>query len=67
MQARAYDVQISRVQKIRMRLGGSANLLEPFPERPRGMRRSTYYRLLARAMAAQERSIALDSDYLRRR
>ena len=42
---------ISRVQKARMRLGWSANLLERFPEKPRGMHRRTYYRLLARAMA----------------
>ena len=27
----------------------------------------TYYRLFAKAMAAQERSIGLDSDYLRPR
>jgi hypothetical protein len=57
---------ISRAQKLRMRLGGSANLLERFPPKPRGMHRRTYYRLLVRAMAAQERSIALESDYLRR-
>jgi hypothetical protein len=55
---------ISQAQKMRMRLGGSANLLAPFPERPRGMHRWTYYRLLARAMAAQERSIALMADWL---
>ena len=58
---------ISRAQKLRMRLGGSANLLEPFPERPRGMHRLTYYRLSARAMAAQEHSMALALEYLRRR
>jgi hypothetical protein len=57
---------ISRVQKIRMRLGGSPNLLERFSKRPRGMHRWTYYRLLAKAMAAQERSIALELDYMRR-
>ncbi len=57
---------ISRVQKIRMRLGGSANLLEPFPERPRGMHRRTYCRLLARAVVAQQRSIALTDEYVRR-
>lgn len=61
------DRAISRVQKIRMRLGGSANLLEPLPKRPRGMHRLTYYRLLGRAMAAQERSTALMADYLHRR
>jgi hypothetical protein len=57
---------ISRVQKIRMRLGGSANLLERFPKKPRGMHRWTYRRLFAKAMAAQERSIALELDYMRR-
>jgi hypothetical protein len=30
---------ISRAQKARIRLGGSANLLEPFPEKPRRMQR----------------------------
>jgi hypothetical protein len=48
-----------------MRLGGSANLLEPFPRKPPGMHRWTYYRLLAGAMAAQERSIALELEYMR--
>jgi hypothetical protein len=46
-----------------MRLGGSANLLERFPKKPRGMHRLTYHRLFHKAMAAQERSIALESDY----
>jgi hypothetical protein len=57
---------ISRAQKIRMRLGGSPNLSDPLPKKPRGMHRWTYYRLFAKAMAAQERSIALDLDYMRR-
>ena len=50
-----------------MRLGGSANLAEPFPERLRGMHRLTYWRLLARAMAAQERLLAMEIDHMRRR
>jgi hypothetical protein len=58
---------ISRAQKIRMRLGGSANLAEPLPQKPRGMHRWTYYRLLARAVVAEERSAALMADYLQRR
>jgi hypothetical protein len=35
--------------KIRLLLNGNASLLEPFPERPRGMHRKTYERLKARA------------------
>ena len=58
---------ISRAQKLRMRLGGTASLLERFPERPRGMHRKTYYRLLGRAMVAQERSMGLEIEYLHRR
>jgi hypothetical protein len=43
---------IRQARKIRTRLGGSANLCEPFPEKPKRMRRLTYQRLQARAEAA---------------
>jgi hypothetical protein len=61
------DRAISRVQKMRMRLGGSPNLLEPFPEKPRWMHWRTYYRLRAEAIAADERSTALMVDDMCRR
>jgi hypothetical protein len=58
---------ITRAQKLRMRLGGSANLAEPFPERPRGMHRRTFYKLFNKAADAQEHPMALELKYLRRR
>jgi hypothetical protein len=36
---------LSKARKVRARLGGSANMFDAFPERPRGMRRRTYIRL----------------------
>ena len=42
-----------RAQKIKMRLGGSNDPLEPFPQKPRGMHWRTYRRLRDQAHAAQ--------------
>jgi hypothetical protein len=36
---------LHRAQNIRKRLGGSANMMEPFPEKPKGMHWQTYERL----------------------
>ena len=57
---------ITRVQKLRMRLGGSANLLDPFPGRPRGMHWRTYRRLRVAARAAEYLMVALDIEWLRK-
>ena len=62
------DRATSQAQKIRQRLGGSANLIDdPFPEKPRGMHWRTYGRLQQRATAAERRSNALMLQWLRRR
>jgi len=47
---------INRAQAIRIKLGGSANLNEPFRWKPEGMRWSTYQRLRRQAEKAQSRS-----------
>jgi len=36
---------LHKAQAIRERLGGSANMMEPFPEKPKGMHHETYWRL----------------------
>jgi hypothetical protein len=36
---------LRRAQTIRERLGGSANMMKPLPERPKGMHHETYWRL----------------------
>ena len=47
---------ISKAQKIRLRLGGSANLIQSFPEKPKGMHWRTYWRLFKKARAAEEKT-----------
>jgi hypothetical protein len=36
---------LRRAQKIRQRLGGSANMMEPFPDKPKGIHHDIYTRL----------------------
>jgi hypothetical protein len=58
---------IRRARKIRLRLGGSGSLVDPFPGKPAGMHRLTYARAVHKAIAAQERVNALGLDWLRKR
>lgn len=48
-----YAVTLRRCQSIRRRLGGSTNLMEPFPKRPKGMHFKTYMKLLQEHNRAQ--------------
>jgi hypothetical protein len=50
---------IRRAQKIKMKLGGSDDPLEPLPQKPRGMHWRTYERLRAQADAADAEADAL--------
>jgi len=45
---------ISRARKIRMKLGGSESVADPFPEKPPRMHWRTYYRIQSRAAAVEE-------------
>ena len=49
--ARSRD--LARAQMCRIRLGGSGDMTDPFPERPKGMHEWTYTRLACRAVAAE--------------
>jgi hypothetical protein len=60
------DRNLSRAQKIRMKLGGSPSLAEPFPPRPRGMHTRTYVRFKACAQASEATSWALTKLWLDR-
>jgi hypothetical protein len=48
-----------RAQMIKMRLGGSNDPLDPFPQKPRGMHWRTYERLREQAHAADAEADAL--------
>ncbi len=53
----AGDRALSRAQAIRKRLGGSANMLMPFPPKPKGMNWKTYIRLQSESVRLGNQSV----------
>jgi hypothetical protein len=61
---RRYHRGLGKAQKIRMRLGANANMLEDFPDKPKGMHWQTHDRQRRAYDAAEERSTIGLSDLL---
>jgi hypothetical protein len=55
---------LHRAQNIRERLGGSANMMEPFPEKPKGMHHDTYMRLFWEHHEAEMEQLAGMREWL---
>src|SRR5215470_8277559 len=62
----AHERGLLKAQRIRMRLGGSANMLNDFPEKPKGMHWRTYKRLCRVHDAARARSFIGLTDFAKR-
>jgi hypothetical protein len=55
---------LRRAQRIRRRLGGSANIMEAFPERPKWMHLDTYMRLWWKHHEAHREELAGMQEWL---
>ncbi len=55
---------LHKAQAIRERLGGSANMTEPFPEKPKGMHFDTYMRLWHKYHEAESAQLAGMREWL---
>jgi len=62
-QERPHYRALSQAQNLRVRLGGSGSLDEPFPPKPKGMHWKTYERLELRADAAEQRCDSLAMQF----
>jgi hypothetical protein len=57
---------LHKAQSIRRRLGGSASMMEPFPQRPKGMHHETYWRLRVEHDEAEMEKLAGMREWLDR-
>jgi hypothetical protein len=57
---------LSQAQKIRMRLGGSPDIFEAFPDRPKGMHERTYSRIYRQAQAQEAKCTTSIDKWIRR-
>jgi hypothetical protein len=55
---------LRRAQNIRQRLGGSANMTKPFPEKPKGMHQETYMRMFWEHHEAEMEQLAGMREWL---
>ena len=55
---------LHKAQSIRERLGGSANMMEPFPEKPKGMHLKTYMRMFWEHHEAEMEQLAGMREWL---
>lgn len=57
------DRALSMAQKVRTRLGGSANMLQPFPDKPPHMHWRTYERLHTKGVALERAALGAISEF----
>ena len=62
----AFDRAISRAQAIRRKLGGSGNLIEPLPWKPKRMHWRTYQRLCSEAAQRERVFLGFAMSYVQR-
>jgi hypothetical protein len=58
------DRALRQAQKIRLRLGGRTTMMEPFPDRPKGMHHDTYVRLCSEHHEAEIEHLASAREWL---